>query len=898
MSKEKIDNEKELEFDEFLINKEKSSNSNLDLKQSFNKFSDLDDILSFEEIEKEINSLLEIEGEIVEPEVSNQKIETKVDVQFKEIKNKEPQVKNIQTSEMVKSEKVKLKLDVIIEELFFDYKDEYQLSKEKILQNLDVLNENLDNEEALKEVRRALHALKGGFNTIGLLKVGKEIHFLETVLTPYETSNEKEIILEKLSIHLDEVFYFFDGLEIGGDCQFVAYGEKDELISDRNIDKIELNEKTSQNDVKNKLVELNSNLGLAHFSTNKEQENIQSNQLIQKNENVSSKNSVSTKDDEQISLKLSDINSLVDMQDDFKAITTNLVSENEIIKELLKDLEENLIILDKNIKELDIYAETNIQSSNDKKDKAQFDPLIMDRFTKLQEMSRSITENFLDISDVKKNLQLKVKSHIQNTEKINELTSQSAERLTKLRLIEFRKISKRFEETHKKACRDLKKDVDLELRGKDVLVDITLSNKIRTPIEHILRNSISHGIEAEKDRVKAGKPKKGKVVLEVKQEAKSLVIQVSDDGYGLNVQKIRKKAIEKGMAKETDDFTVEDAVKYILMPNFSTADKITEISGRGVGMEAVQADILNLGGTFNITSEEGKGMMVKITIPTSFTTTYGLICKTGEEEVVILNSVIKEILSFNREDFEKIKKEKNLNYNGKNIDFRDLKDVLKIKHVNEDKMFYRVLILEDKETDFAVYVDDVISNKEILIKSLDLRIPGVIGITSLSSGKPLFVFNPLEAKRFVLNKTKTKYLTKDSFSEQEVLDTNNFFIPLILIVDDSVVIRKSSEKFLDNHGFKHISAKNGKDALEKVIQKPDLILLDIEMPEMNGFEFTEIIKQSQDYKDIPIVMITSRINPIHKEKALSLGINEYMIKPFNPDELLKHIRKYAYDKKR
>lgn len=876
MSKEKINNEKELDFDEYLIKQEKSLNSNTNLEQSLSKFSDLDSILSFEEIEKEINSLLEIEQD-------------KLDILDVYQNEKQEKNQNNDLNISLQNQEIE-KLDVIIEELFYDYKDEYQLSKEKTLHNLDILNTSPDNEEALKEVRRSLHALKGGFNTIGLLKVGKEIHFLETLLSSYENSLTKKDILEKLSIHLDEVFYFFDGLELGDDCQFTPYENKNvvneknkNIQSEINLDKNEKEKSSSLKKNQSKIIEIEG-------------------QQKQKNQNISltqnEKSSILPKDDEQISLKLSDINSLVDMQDDFKAITTNLVSENEIIKELLEDLEDNLIILDKNIKELDIYAETNIQSSNDKKDKSQFDPLIMDRFTKLQEMSRSITENFLDISDVKKNLQLKVKSNIQNTEKINELTTQSAEKLTKLRLIEFRKISKRFEETHKKACRDLKKDVDFELKGKDVLIDITLSNKIRTPIEHILRNSISHGIEAEKDRVKMGKPKKGKVVLEVKQEAKSLIIQVSDDGYGLNVQKIRKKAIEKGMVKETDDFSVEDAIKYILMPNFSTADKITEISGRGVGMEAVQADILNLGGTFNITSEEGKGMSIKISIPTSFTTTYGLICKTGEEEIVVLNNIIKEILSFNREDFEKIKTEKILNYKGKNIDFRDLKDVLKIKQINEDKMFYRILVLEDKEETFAIYVDDIKGNKEILIKNLDLKIPGVIGITSLSSGKPLFVFNPLEAKKFVLNKTKTKYLTEDSFSEQKILDTNNFFIPLILIVDDSVVIRKSSEKFLDNHGFKHISAKNGKDALEKVIQKPDLILLDIEMPEMNGFEFTEIIKQSKDYKDIPIVMITSRINPIHKEKAMSLGINEYMIKPFNPDELLKHIRKYAYDKKR
>lgn len=761
-----------------------------------------------------------------------------------------------------------MKMDKVNFELYLDFKTEYLTYKEILLNQLLIISSDHNNSPALNEIRRILHALKGGFNTISLLKLGKEIHELETLLNGYESKliSDKDLICKELNSRLNEVFYYFEEVEFNPNLQF----DKNLFEEDkREISIQQENEKNNKEKIKD---------------------------FIQKEKNVVQKMS-----EDNILISLEELNGIVDMQDTYKMLTTNLVSETKYIRSLIEELEENLIYLDKNIHELETYAENNIQSNFENKDRnSSFDPLLLDRFTKLQEMSRSLVENFLDAEEVKKNLLIKTKLQLQNVEKLNNLTNTTSEKLIKMRLVEFKTISKRFFETHKRVCKELNKDVDLILVGGDTLVDITLTNKIRTPIEHIIRNSIGHGIEDEKTRKELGKPKKGKIILEIKPKANFLNIDISDDGYGLNVQKIRKKAIEKGLITEKDEFTSEDAVKFILMPNFSTADKITDISGRGVGMEAVQAEVIKNGGTFAITSVEKKGMTIKISLPTSYTTTYGLVCRVGEQEVVILNNIIKEVFSFTQEEFKKIEKNTFMEYQGKQIPVRSLSNILKIKSPFENKMFYRVLLLEEKGELFGIHVDEIINNQEILIKNVTRNlsyIPGLVGITTLVSGKPLFVINPFACKKYELDRLKLKTLPPELFADEKYVSNNDFFVPLIMVVDDSAVIRKTTEKFLDNHGFKHISAKHGKDALEKLSHHDiNLILLDIEMPEMNGFEFAEIIKQNQLYKNIPIIMITSRINEVHKQKAKSLGVKEYLIKPFVPNELLKLIKHYAYKK--
>lgn len=791
---------------------------------------------------------------------TNSKKENKNKMNFDSLKDIEQQtekaLKELKKEQSTNKVNIKnMKPDELNLELYIDFKSEYEEYKNNILKSLLLISSNNKDYESLKVIRRVLHALKGGFNTLGLSKLGKEIHNLETLLLNYEKSNKQNELCQSLNSRMNNVFLYFEEVEYNNNLQF------DEITNNNSLN----NKEDDKNVINDK------------------------NQVLKNLE------------DTNIRVSLDEINNVINNQDTFKMYATNLISETKMIKDLVAELEENLLSLDKHIKELEHYAETNIQSNIENKNKTSFDPLLLDRFTKLQEMSRSFSENFLDLEDIKKNLLNRIKDQVSTTEKLNNLTNDSSEKLLKLRLVEFNEISKRFTETQKRVSKELNKDVEFIIKGGNALIDITLSNKIRTPIEHIIRNSIGHGIEDVSLRRKLNKPDKGTIILDVKQKANFLQIKISDDGYGLNIEKIRQKAIQNGMIQHNEKFTVDDAIHFILMPNFSTADKVTDISGRGVGMEAVQADILRLGGSFVIESVETKGMTIKINIPTTYTTTYGLICKVGKEEIIIPNNLVKEVLFFENEQFNELWENKIIDYQNKPVLFRDMKNILKIKSENDNKkQFHRIIILEDKEDLFGVYVDDIIENKEILIKNVSSNlsgIPGVVGVATLVNGKPLFVINPFICKKYEMDRRKVRVLTPDIFGEQKLISDNEFFVPLIMVVDDSALIRKTTAKFLDTHGFKHIEAKHGKEALEKLTNnKVNLILLDIEMPEMNGFDFAEIIKHNDKYKNIPIIMITSRINDIHKKKAKEIGVQEYLIKPFVHSELLKHIKHYAYIK--
>ena len=331
---------------------------------------------------------------------TNSKKENKNKINFDSLKDIEQQteeaLKELKKEQSTNKVNIKnMKPDELNLELYIDFKSEYEEYKNNILKSLLLISSNNKDYESLKVIRRVLHALKGGFNTLGLSKLGKEIHNLETLLLNYEKSNKQNELCQSLNSRMNNVFLYFEEVEYNNTLQF------DEI--------------TNNNSLNNK------------ENDNKENDK---NQVLKNLE------------DTNIRVSLDEINNVINNQDTFKMYATNLISETKMIKDLVDELEENLLSLDKHIKELEYYAETNIQSNIENKNKTSFDPLLLDRFTKLQEMSRSFSENFLDLEDVKKNLLNRIKDQVSTTEKLNNLTNDSSEKLLKLRLVEFNEISR------------------------------------------------------------------------------------------------------------------------------------------------------------------------------------------------------------------------------------------------------------------------------------------------------------------------------------------------------------------------------------------------------------------------------------------------------------------------
>lgn len=673
------------------------------------------------------------------------------------------------------------------------------------------------------KLKRVLHTFKGGLGIVGLMRVRQDVHFLEDLLKVKEGGLG---LYRHIKNRLVVIIDYVDNIKIE-QSPFIPYREGD---GEKSIE-----------------------------------------------------------DGEQLTrfmVSLGEINYVSEEVDFLRRLHNNFASENNQIKGLLEDLEGVISHINHRIQELEFYAETNIQSQLQTSSHGK-DPLLMDNFTKLQELSRLIVENQADLNDIQNNLLRLNKRQKINLDKSKMFLENSRDTLSQMRLISFSKLKKSLENTIKIASDKERKEVDFELIDNNVRLDVTISNKINGILGHILRNSVSHGIEPKAERKKLGKPAHGLIKITAHQDANSFYLQIVDDGHGLDLAKIKKKAIEKGLIKENDPFTDKQAVDFILMKDFSTASVVNDIAGRGVGMDVIQADVLSLGGRFEIISKEGKGMTVIIEIPTKYTTNHGLVVSSKENKFVVLDQNINEVINISHQDYLDALSAQKISYKGKDFIFVDLRQLLNLplKAIPSNHNIF--LMSEGQGRTLAVAVDEILEHKEISITSLNKsfeKMYGFVGVTTLLNGEEVFVYNPLQA--FYRN---TQILNQEAIEHVDHLEH-----PLVMVVDDSPMVRKSTEKFLDKYHFRHLSAKNGEDALTKLSnasELPKVILLDIEMPIMNGFQFAEIVKSSDKYKNIPIVIISSRGNSEHMGEADKLGIEEYIVKPFIPDHLLETLKR-------
>lgn len=745
----------------------------------------------------------------------------------------------------------KLPQDVLSEEelgLLADFEKELSKYKRDLMK---FLSEFAYEQKSLTKTQAVLHAFKGSVNTIGLKRCGKELHNLETFIANVlnKTDSQKKLITYIFQKRIEHLFYSIESVFLEKSSNFLPVLFTEEELKGS----------------------MTSTVGVIK----QEQHSIM---------------------EESIFVPLSQINTLVENANGMKMRNRNLQSEVFQLRQLMDDYAEIMNHLQRSVRELEEYADesisTSVRSASVQKDDEELDPLLLDRFTVINEISRSITEVFYDLEDYGKRLKVKQRNFNSNFEEMNLLTSNSLERLLKLRLIDFSNLETRFQTACRKAGENFGKKVKLEVYDNGVQIDATLTDQLKGAIELIIRNSVGHGIENEELRIQRKKSPIGKIVIDAQQSANALLLTIKDDGGGVDVEKVRKKAIEKGLISPETPFGMKEAIAQILKSGFSTADKLSDNAGRGVGLDSVHEEVVKLGGSFHINSEEGKGMEVSITIPTTYATTYGLLVRIGKERITILNDSVLEVSFLTKEQYKESEKTNTFNYLDKVIPLvagADLFGVVREKDPNQQ--FQKILILNEGDELLALQVDEIIENREILIKHIDVSmksIPGLLGVSLLLDGYPSYVLEPIKTYR---------HRKKNAQDLSSKLEVQTLFVPNVLVVDDSPVIRTHTKKFLDKHGFKNFSAKNGKDALEKMLKSiPDLILLDIEMPEMNGFELTEHLKQDALYKDIPIIMITSRINNIHKQKAKELGVNQYLIKPFVHEELLALIQELGYKK--
>jgi chemosensory pili system protein ChpA (sensor histidine kinase/response regulator) len=566
------------------------------------------------------------------------------------------------------------------------------------------------------------------------------------------------------------------------------------------------------------------------------------------------------------------------------------------IKTHITELNENVGRLRTQLRELEIQSESQMQStlSHMQSEDSQFDPLEFDRFTRLQELTRMIAESVNDVSSVQQNLALALNETDSAITQQGRLAKDLQQALMHIRMVPLSSISDRLHRTVRLAAKDLGKKASLQLIGEHVEFDRSVLDKMVAPLEHLLRNSVAHGIELPQDRINADKSEYGEIVLYARQEGNEVVIALRDDGRGLDLPAIRAKAIENNLMQAEDDLPANELMQMIFSSGFSTAESVTTLAGRGVGMDVVKNEISQLGGRIDIASETGKGAQFTVYLPLTLAVSQAVLVHAGDRIFAISSSMVEQVQEYKTEQINELLEKGVISWQNHQYDFFYLSHLLGDTQAQPIQQQYSpVLLLKSGNQRAAVLVDKLIGNRELVIKNIGpqlARILGIAGATVLGNGQIVLILNPVQLaqRQGQIVRQQVKHTPIALINEgQSAAKT-------VMIVDDSLTVRKITSRILMREGYEVTTAKDGLDALQLLqTMKPDVMLLDIEMPRMDGFELTKVMRADSKMSQIPIIMITSRTADKHRDHAMSLGVNAYMGKPFQEDELLAKIAELA-----
>ncbi|AMC36212.1 Hpt domain-containing protein [Janthinobacterium sp. B9-8] len=577
---------------------------------------------------------------------------------------------------------------------------------------------------------------------------------------------------------------------------------------------------------------------------------------------------------------------LVNQAGEVSIARSRIDAEMITMKASLLDLTENVNRLRSQLREMEIQAESQMQAKVKEQEshEANFDPLEFDRFTRLQEVTRFIAESVNDVATIQQNL---LKNHDDSTAALSQqarMTKELQQSLMRVRMVPFSSLSDRLYRLTRQTGKDVGKKVNLELRGGRVEVDRGVLDQMMSPFEHMLRNAIDHGLETTEQRVALGKSEFGEVQVEVRQEGNELVLVLKDDGKGLDLETLRAKGVEKGLlaAHASDQMVTE----LIFEPGISTASSLTAISGRGIGMDVVKNKLGDLGGRIDVSSQAGVGTTFTIYLPLTLAVTQVVLVKAGGQQFAIPSGMIEQVQEIKLGVLERIYESRFQEWMDHRYPFAYFPRLLgDAQSVPEQKRYNTILLLRSGTGRMALHVDELLRNQEVVVKTIGpqlARIPGVTGATVLGNGDVVMIMNPL----LLLAHGETRSITAESAAPETLKTT-----PLVMVVDDSLTVRKITGRLLAREGFQVLTAKDGVDALQQLSDvTPDVMLVDIEMPRMDGFELTRNVRANEGTRQIPIIMITSRTADKHKNYAFELGVNAFLGKPYQEEELLSQIR--------
>ncbi len=721
-------------------------------------------------------------------------------------------------------------------------------------------------QQAIEQLKRALHTLKGGARLTGVTGIANISHDFETFVIQFERQAK------------------FDDSFVKGVQQY------QEELGDSIAQIKDAVKFTQSNTVQEDIITSKASDQLTQTAIDATQNFFE--QLNKKGKNQKS---------EPIKISANLLENLINLAGESSIGRSRVEEQVSNINFSVDEMDATVDRLHGQLRRLEIETEAQISFRQEQvvsEGQENFDPLEMDRYTHMQQLSKSLIESASDLDDISETIDDKMRDLETLIVQQSRLNSEMQEGLMRAQMVPFSRMVPRLKRIIRQTATELNKKVFFSVDNAEGEMDRSILEKMIAPLEHMLRNAVDHGIESPETRERKGKDPKGKITLSLTRDGGEILLRLSDDGGGINLEAVRASAEQRGLLKPNTQISDHEICQFILHPGFSTAKKVTQISGRGVGMDVVNSEIKQLGGSVEINST-AQGSEFLIRLPFTVSVNRALMVCIGHDTLAIPLNTIEGIVRISPFELENYYKPGAplFNYAGQSYHLRYLGSLLdKGQRVHLDRIDQSVpvVLIRSNEYSFAVQVDRLLGSQEIVVKSLGPQfsmVEGLSGATVLGDGSVVIILDMASLIRSDISKDLSEAATGEYSQEAHTNDVENALS--VMVVDDSVTVRKVTSRFLERMGMTVTLAKDGLHAinqLQEMDDLPDVMLLDIEMPRMDGFEVISRLRRSDRLQHIPICMITSRTGEKHRQRALSLGANEYLGKPFQESILLETIQ--------
>ncbi|WP_066961875.1 Hpt domain-containing protein [Microbulbifer sp. Q7] len=824
-------------------------------------------------------------------------------------------------------------IDPDVVEVFLEEAGDLVDELEELIQNWE---QSPDDREAPEALKRVLHTFKGGARMAALMGLGEVAHRFETVIENMQSGSspspeffaDAHGIYDRLAAGVETTRAWLSGEELGPFCALletrwadeqvaedaspVDYGMEsgEELPSAAHSPSESGSESGSEEPAAEPAVPTTeTEVAGKALAVQPQAPAAASNVLpfIRKSTNVGDREGGQPRNQPQEMVRVASelLEELVNLAGETSISRGRLEEQVGEFGLALDEMDSTLSRLNEQLRRLDKETEAQILFRQEQlaEQDGDFDPLEMDRYSSIQQLSRSLLESTSDLLELKQTLGHKARDTETLLLQQSRVNTELQEGLMRSRMVPFSRLVPRLRRIVRQVSAELGKQVDLVFSNVEGELDRSMLERMVAPLEHMLRNAVDHGIESPEKRREAGKAERGRISVALAREGSEVVLTISDDGAGINLMRVREKAIESGLMRPDAELSNNEIMQFILQAGFSTADKVTQISGRGVGMDVVSAEIKQIGGSVVIGSQIGKGTEFVVRLPFTVSVNRALMVRVGDDLFALPLNTIEGIVRLSPFELEHYYRtpEARFEYAGEPYQVNYFGSLLQSSaqpRLAVEDMQMPVLLVRSENTAMALQVDAIMGSREIVVKSLGPQfasVQGVSGATVTGDGTVVVILDAhaLLRKHSALLARPEAPLLQDKLpavSGREEPVTQK----LVMVVDDSVTVRKVTTRFLEREGFRVITAKDGQDAiiqLQDVI--PDVMLLDIEMPRMDGFEVARNIRSSSRLRDIPIIMITSRTGKKHRDHALSLGVNHYLGKPYQEEVLLSAIHDFT-----